>query len=107
MHTVHQQSAIGGMVDLGLHTGRIQPELASFAHLRLHGELYHAVIQLVQGLRAQRARASWFYLSKSYMSQCFCLSPNVFFDRKICLVGRQSRSIVYRAEKGVLYDCSE
>ncbi len=53
-HAIHQQAAIGGMMDLGLHTGGIQSQLASLRHLRLPRQLDHAIVEGVQRLGAQR-----------------------------------------------------
>src|SRR5436309_6083590 len=41
-HPVQKPPTVGGMVDLGLHTGRIQPQLTSLRHLGLPGQLDHA-----------------------------------------------------------------
>jgi len=46
--TVDEQAAIGGMMDRGLHTGGIEPQLASFGHLGLRRQLHHAIIECMQ-----------------------------------------------------------
>src|SRR5216683_1032638 len=42
------------MVDLGLHTGGIEPQLASLRHPGLPGQLDHMVIELMECFRLQR-----------------------------------------------------
>ncbi len=41
-------------MDLGLHTGGIQPQFAPFGHLGLLGQLHHPIVERVQGFGAQR-----------------------------------------------------
>ncbi len=52
-HTVHQQAAIGGMMDGGRHAGGIEPQLASFGDPGLGCQLYHPVIEGMQRFRTQ------------------------------------------------------
>jgi hypothetical protein len=47
-HTVDEQAAIGGVMDLGLHTGGVQAQLASFGDFGLVRQLRHAIIEAVQ-----------------------------------------------------------
>jgi hypothetical protein len=54
-HAVDQQPTSGRVMDLGLHTRGIQAQLAAFGHFRLDRQLYHPIVERVQGFRAQGA----------------------------------------------------
>jgi len=43
-------------MDVRLHTGRVQAQIAPLGHLGPPGQFYHPVVQLVQRLWSQRVR---------------------------------------------------
>src|SRR6266567_3225959 len=46
-HAVHEQATVGRMMNVRLHTGRVQPQLAPVGYLRLLCQLHHPVIERV------------------------------------------------------------
>lgn len=53
-YAIHEQSTVGGVMDLGLHTGGVQPQLAALRHPGLDRQLYHPVVQCMQRFRTKR-----------------------------------------------------
>lgn len=52
-HAIHQQATVGGVVDVRLHAGGIEPQLAPFRDLGLGSQLYHAIVEGMYRLRLQ------------------------------------------------------